>query len=103
MSSGDSLTRPSAALLASDRELVEQLEKAATERWGEEWAISIRRWADGEATIYAEHCLGPVSDDRRKSERLMPTSEGDFACEVVVEQRPVTVSRDVLERGVRPE
>lgn len=85
------------ALVDSDRALVSALEDVATDRWDDEWAISIRRWADGTAQIYAEHYQGLTEDGYRKKDRLMPTSDGGLVHEVVIVERSEMVSREVIE------
>lgn len=95
--------RVPSVLLESDRELVSDLEEVATAQWGDEWAISIRRWSDETASIHAEHCRGPTSGGTRQIERLMPADDGTFVLDVVTEERSETVSCDVLERGLAPE
>lgn len=84
----------------SDRELVERLEAAAADRWGEEYAISIRRWSDGTAQVYAEHIRGLTPEGHRRKERLLPDGEGGFAHDVVTVTRSEQVSREVIERAV---
>lgn len=84
-------------LLDSDRAFVKELEDAATDLWGDEWAISIRRWSDGTAQIYAEHYRGLTEDGLRKKDRLMSTGEGGLVHDVVTVERSATVSRDVIE------
>lgn len=88
----------SAVLSESDAELVQDLEEEATDRWGDKWAISIRRWADGTAQIYAEHIRGLTPDGNRKKERLMATEENELVHDVVTVTRSETVSHDVLEQ-----
>lgn len=87
-------------LLGSDRALVHELEAAAVEQWGEEYAISIRRWSDGTAQIYAEHIMGFTPDGHRKMERMMPDGEGNFGLDFVVEARSETISSEVIEYPV---
>ncbi|WP_436347077.1 hypothetical protein [Natronorubrum sp. FCH18a] len=85
------------ALTDSDCALVRTLENAATDRWDDEWAISIRRWADGTAQIYAEHYQGLTEDGYRKKDRLMPTGDGGLVHEVVTVEQLEMVSREVIE------
>lgn len=84
----------------SDRELVERLEAAAADRWGEAFAISIRRWSDGTASIYAEHIRGLTAEGHRVKERLLPDGEGGFGVEVVTVTRQETVDREEIEYPV---
>ncbi|WP_265108234.1 hypothetical protein [Halosolutus halophilus] len=86
----------SAVLQDDDIELIEKMEEEATDRWGEEWSISIRRWADGDAQIIAEHVAG-FEDGYQVKHRLMKGPEGDLGHDVVrVKQREI-VSHEVLE------
>ncbi|WP_265112269.1 hypothetical protein [Halosolutus halophilus] len=74
-----------------------KLEEEATERWGDEWSIFIRRWANGGAQIIAEHVEGLTAEGYQKKHRLMKGPEGDLGHDVVlVEQREI-VSQEVLE------
>lgn len=100
MSSSSSLEKASPVLTEEDREFVRELEAAATDLWGDEWAISIRRWSDGDATIFAEHLEGLTADGHRKRHRLMDNGEGGFGHDVVVETKSETVSRDVVASDV---
>lgn len=88
----------SSVLDRSDAELVAELEEKATERWGDEWAISIRRWSDGSAQIYAEHIAGFTEDDYQKKERMMPAGNGEFGVDVVLIDQEEIVSHEVLEQ-----
>jgi hypothetical protein len=87
-------------LTKSDKELVHEVEAVASDCWGEEYAISIRRWTDGTASIYAEHVVGLTSDGHRKKERLLPDGEGSFGLELVVETRSDIVKREEIEYPV---
>ncbi|UTF55957.1 hypothetical protein [Natronosalvus rutilus] len=102
-----SITHPTSSaasvLTDGDTELVQELEEAATDRWGDEWAISIRRWSDGSAQIYAEHLVGLTEDGHREKERLWPDGDGGFLHDAVTVERPATVSHDVIEEQVRSE
>jgi len=91
---------PPPVLTTADRALVEDLEAAAAARWGEEFAISIRRWSDGTAQVYAEHLRGLTEDGDRVKERLLPDGEGKFGHDVVIEKRAETVSHGVIEYPV---
>lgn len=93
------LQSPDSEVLSdSDEELVQQLEKEATDHWGDKWAISIRRWADGTAQIRAEHIRGLTPDGNREKERLVPAGDGELVHEVITVTKPETVSHEVLEQ-----
>lgn len=85
------------ALVDSDRALVRALEDVATDRWGDRWAISIRRWSNGTAQIYVEHYRGLTKEGFRKKDRLMPTGESGLVHEVITVEQSEMVSREVIE------
>lgn len=100
MSITSSGSRDPSVLTDGDQEFVHQLEEAATNLWGDEWAISIRRWSDGTAQIYAEHLEELTEEGYRKKGRLMDNGDGGLAHDVVLIRRSKQVSRDLIEQDV---
>ncbi|RQG93715.1 hypothetical protein [Natrarchaeobius oligotrophus] len=56
---------------------LERLKQLARERWGDEWAIEQRHWADGTTTEHAYHVEPSDEPDVRIRERLFIGADGE--------------------------
>jgi len=79
--------------------MIDRLEAAARDRWGENWRIETARYADGTAEATAIHSRGLVDPDADdpvlEQERLLTDGDGRMLYERVHHRQDVTV--DVLE------
>lgn len=84
-----------------DVDELEALESAARERWGMEWAIEQRHWADGTTSAHAYHIEPTEDPDVAVRDRLFLGADGDvYHVREQVRREEVI---DVLERDEPPE
>ncbi|WP_330633656.1 hypothetical protein [Halocatena halophila] len=66
---------------------IERLEEEASERWGDEWTIEARYFADGDAQASAVHSLGRNDDGHLVKKRLFLLESGDYVVDQVTFER----------------
>ena len=81
-----------------DADIVEWLEREATERWGDSWVLKLTRFADGSTSGIAVHNLGTTDDGLREQERLhVDEKTGDVYHERVLIDPEIEIEKDLLD------
>jgi hypothetical protein len=69
---------------------IERLQAEATERWGEQWTIEVRRFADGDGQANAVRSRGFNDDGHLVKDHLFILDSGEVVVErVTMEQREI--------------
>ncbi len=66
---------------------IDQLKDEATERWGDQWTIEARYFADGDAQCHAVRSFGRNEDGYLVQKRLFLLETGEFVVDQVVIER----------------
>ena len=87
--------------MSDNRDTLSRLKQLARERWGEEWAIEQRHWADGTTSEHAYHTIGPVDVDDvdqkvRECEYLWLNEEGQHVVERIQLTAEEAIHREIV-------